>query len=267
MGDELQPKEIMNLASKMAQAYTAAVRYYMDVGGLAPDEAEAKVREESDLAWLEEYVRTIPPDQVTWSQLARLEGQDAEVCKAAWERLKALAQEELESGLRGADTVEEYGWGPWGEARYIAIRQAMVEGWQPRGGGECALVDMLAQTYSTYLFWLKRLMQRASIDAAYEEDDVRRDGKWRPTRISASEATEQAAAMVDRFNRIFLRTLRALRDLRRYAPNVTIQNAGQVNIAQQQTNTATLGEGDKPASGDSVGQLMERHYNPLNPLV
>ena len=73
--------------------------------------------------------------------------------------------------------------------------------------------------------------------------------------------------MVDRFNRIFLRTLRALRDLRRYSPSVTIQNAGQVNIAQQQTNTATLGEGDKPASGDSVGQLLERHYNPLNPLV
>ncbi len=43
--------------------------------------------------------------------------------------------------------------------------------------------------------------------------------------------------MVDRFNRLFLRTLRALRDLRRYAPAVNIQNAGQVNIGGQQVNT------------------------------
>ncbi len=46
--------------------------------------------------------------------------------------------------------------------------------------------------------------------------------------------------MVDRFNRLFLRTLRALRDLRRYAPAVTIQNAGQVNIGAQQVNAAQI---------------------------
>ncbi len=42
--------------------------------------------------------------------------------------------------------------------------------------------------------------------------------------------------MVDRFNRLFLRTLRALRDLRRYASSVTIQSAQQVNIGTQQVN-------------------------------
>lgn len=37
------------------------------------------------------------------------------------------------------------------------------------------------------------------------------------------------------FSRLFLRTLRALCDLRRYAPSVTIQNlGGQVNVAAQQ---------------------------------
>jgi hypothetical protein len=35
---------------------------------------------------------------------------------------------------------------------------------------------------------------------------------------------------------MFLRTLRALRDLRRYAPPVIVQNAGQVNIGQKQVN-------------------------------
>ncbi len=43
--------------------------------------------------------------------------------------------------------------------------------------------------------------------------------------------------MVDRFNRLFLRTLRQLRDLRRYTPAIVINNPRQVNIANQQVNT------------------------------
>ena len=45
--------------------------------------------------------------------------------------------------------------------------------------------------------------------------------------------------MADRFNRLFLRTLRALRDLRRYAPPVIVQNAGQVNVGAQQVNVGS----------------------------
>ena len=51
-----------------------------------------------------------------------------------------------------------------------------------------------------------------------------------------AEALEQAGAMVDRFNRILLRTLRALRDLRRYSGPVIVQNGGQLNVANQQVN-------------------------------
>ena len=49
------------------------------------------------------------------------------------------------------------------------------------------------------------------------------------------EPNDNAAEMADRFNRLFLRTLWAHRDLRRYAP-VVIQQADQVNIANQQAN-------------------------------
>ena len=44
--------------------------------------------------------------------------------------------------------------------------------------------------------------------------------------------------MVDRWNRMFLRCLRALRDMRRYMPPVVVNNPGPVNIAQQQVNVA-----------------------------
>ena len=71
-------------------------------------------------------------------------------------------------------------------------------------------------------------------------------------------------AMADRFNRLFLRTLTQLRDLRRYAVPVTINNPGQVHIAAnggQQVNaiktepSGTLSLGIKrPTDIKIVGQ-------------
>lgn len=47
-----------------------------------------------------------------------------------------------------------------------------------------------------------------------------------------------SATMVDRFSKLFVRTLRALQDLKRMAPQVVVQNAGQVNVGSQQVNVA-----------------------------
>jgi hypothetical protein len=44
--------------------------------------------------------------------------------------------------------------------------------------------------------------------------------------------------MADRFNGIFLRTLRALCSLRKVPLAVVVQNAGQVNVGGQQVNVA-----------------------------
>ena len=49
--------------------------------------------------------------------------------------------------------------------------------------------------------------------------------------MSEQNAIEHAAQMADRWNRIYMRTLRNLRDLRRYSMPVTINNPQQVNIA------------------------------------
>ncbi len=50
--------------------------------------------------------------------------------------------------------------------------------------------------------------------------------------MSFVAATDQAMAMADRWNRIFCRTLRALRDLRRFDVRVNINGPGQVNIGR-----------------------------------
>jgi hypothetical protein len=44
--------------------------------------------------------------------------------------------------------------------------------------------------------------------------------------------------MAERYHGRFLRTLKALRDLRRYAPTVIVKRAGQVNVGGQQVNVA-----------------------------
>ena len=57
--------------------------------------------------------------------------------------------------------------------------------------------------------------------------------------------------MADRFSRLFLRDLRALRDLRRYAPAVVVQGSAQINVAERQVN---VNRAAGPMSGD-VGDM------------
>ena len=94
------------------------------------------------------------------------------------------------------------------------------------------LIDQLAQARHQEMFWMERLVTRSTFDAAMDEGGIDERGEWYPTRIRTKDAVDQAAAMVDRFNRVVMRTLRSLRDLRRYAP-VVIGRADQVNIAAQ----------------------------------
>ena len=57
--------------------------------------------------------------------------------------------------------------------------------------------------------------------------------------------------MAERFNGMFLRTLKALRDLRRQVPGVVVQNAGSINVGQQQLNVSA-GHGPAPAPAATI---------------
>lgn len=127
---------------------------------------------------------------------------------------------------------------PWERARFLALRTELAQGWQPRNGVERQLVDTLVQAQAAMYHWQEVLMARAALDVFETSREVKSQGKWTPLRVTDAQAMEQAAGMVDRFNRIFLRTLRALRDLRRCGPTVVVQNAAQVNVGEQQINVA-----------------------------
>jgi hypothetical protein len=108
---------------------------------------------------------------------------------------------------------------------------------------ELQLIDTLVQAYMLGQQWMKVLADWTRI--ACEEEVIQPKSKdwieWRPPRQSEAEAIEQAMTMIERWNRIYLRTLRALRDLRRYSTPIQINNPGQVNIGERQINVQTEG--------------------------
>jgi hypothetical protein len=113
------------------------------------------------------------------------------------------------------------------------VRAELADAWRPRDALEQQLIDQLAQWQTLLWQWqetVRGYMQLASVGGKRE------DGFGEPPRVSVAEAMDQAEAMVERCHRLYLRTLRELRELRRQAPPVVVRRAGQVNIAGQQVN-------------------------------
>ncbi len=124
----------------------------------------------------------------------------------------------------------------------MALREEMSEGWQPRNGLEHALIDMLAMSFSLWLHWTELAHGWATGFIKESIEIEERVGlNWRPPNIKVAEAVERANPYADGYNRQFLRTLRQLRDLRRYHVAIINQPGGQVNVATdggQQVNVS-----------------------------
>jgi hypothetical protein len=76
----------------------------------------------------------------------------------------------------------------------------------------------------------------------------------------AIEYLDHCTQMADRFQRMFLRVLRQMRDLRRYSVPVTINNPKQVNIAAdggQQVNVQKSKWKQKKASSRLKRELSK----------
>ena len=230
--------EVESVARELAEAYRRRIEIYRDQLNVADPVAFAEAQAHEQPLEVRRRAETAPPDQVSYLDLQDLAELDPAAAQAAWQRVKQAARDELLSGHRAARAMEFQG-GPWERAQFLAIRAALMEQWQPQNGGEQLLVDMLAQTYAAYLDWLSQLQVYTLCEASTQSHHIKEHGRYETPRLSTGAAMDQASAMVDRFNRLFLRTLRQLRDLRRYGQQIVINSPGQVNIGQQQVN-ATL---------------------------
>lgn len=245
---------------EMQQARASMLQFYLSEGGgkKTLEEALKLVGAPPNDDFTDQQLQRVlaeSVEQVSWYQLEQIYERAPNVTKKIWQLLKEEASGELKSGHRMAATLEPNPWEhePWKRAQFLAIRNGFAEDWRPRGAIEFAMIDMMAQSYSEYLFWSQEVHHRSTTDAKilYSREEERRiaeaRGHWLPPRVSERDATEHAMQMMDRFNRLLLRTLRQLRDLRRYSPPVTINNPQQVNIAAdggQQVNIAK----DEPIS-------------------
>lgn len=222
-GTSLVEAEALDFARIAGAAYQRAVAWYRTAGS-EPDIADTLARAPH------RYAADAPSYEVSWLALNTLLDNDPQLATAIWERVKRDAAGHVAQGSMIAETLAHDT--PWGRAQFYAVLAGFEDEWQPRGGMERALLGTMAQAFCASLYWAGQVQQRGTTDPT----NRKREGWELPTQREA-DALQDAAGLCDRFNRIMIRTLRALRDLRRYTGPLTINGATQVNIGGQQVNT------------------------------
>lgn len=227
--------EALPLASEMSKA----VRRYVDaeMEHLSRPADEAIANTESRARVIASRTTNGDPRYATYFDLAALAKVDPERAEATWKEIRVAARAELQTGHRAAKANEaSLSSDAWPRAQFLALRDELTASWNPQNGAERTMIDMLAQSWTAQLFWHERMMLFAC--AEIDNERIKEAGRWEPPHVTNAQAVEQAAQMVDRFNRIFMRTLRGLSDLRRHAPLLVVQNIGQLNVAERQINVA-----------------------------
>jgi hypothetical protein len=224
------------VAREVAAAFGQMVRQYEKYGKLSHADARQRAAEpESDGG---QRILLCPPHEVQWFDLNQINRTDPAKAIARWEEIVRAALDELQTGHRAARAVETATDNAWQRAQFLALRKELAAEWQPRMGIEHQLLDTMAQAQTCYLSWLHTFTVRTEMSNIGGDRLEKEEGKWQSPRQTDADDIDQAAEMMDRFNRIFLRSLRALRDLRRYAGPIIVQNATQVNVGGQQVNVA-----------------------------
>jgi hypothetical protein len=170
--------------------------------------------------------------------LSELNSFSAVMAENVWEVIKREARDEFESGHLAASAFEPVDnmKDAWTRARYLGLRESFVTEWQPRSGVELSMIDAMAQAFMQLQYWTEQTVLRSRTEPrqeAYEyrewkryqreaKTDSWKHGHWNIPYVREQEAVEHAAAMADRWQRMYFRALRQLRDWRRYAPQVTI---------------------------------------------
>ena len=245
-------QETSSLARELSRAYSQMAAFYRDQLQLIGPDADTRARgldhTEQEAADDRTRIRERPADQVSWFDLNRLIERNPEEMVASWSHIKVEARRELASGHRTAQALDWNG-RPWQRARFLAIRDSFHASTPPQNGIETALLDTAAESFGDYLEWSEHFHMQVSTEVESERDHLQRDGGWTPPRLGTAEAIEQSSKMAERANLRFLRTIKALHDLRRLSPAVYVGSAGQVNVGAQQVNMSAPGAGEETNGG------------------
>ena len=248
--DVLAAQFLKEYGSRKRGAYDLLKRYPNDEG-IQSYWTEERIEDHATGAEESAAIETLrgkPFDEVTYHDLHAAAVQDERQTFAVYSAMTEAVKDHVEAGVRASSAM---GFSkPYERIEFAVIRKGFIDEWQPRGGIEMALIDMLAQSYTAWQFWLGSAMDGARnvdmpSDQITRKTTVFEKGSWEGPRLTQKEWYDHAMQMADRFNRVFLRVLRQMRDLRRYSSPVVIQNAGQVNVAADGGQQMNVQQGAK----------------------
>src|ERR1051325_159855 len=259
------------LGNEIARVYAEKVKGFQDLYKTYPDDewikehygTGANVHASATVpADDEEYQRALnqSAERLTWSDLQTVAERSMDDAVSLWRGVLDVALDQLKGGIYACETLAHVDSDMFQRAQFFVVRDSLVNAWQPKDAIEMSMVEMLVQAFVSYHYWLRLANSMAAREYEAAEQKLERNrygertSKWDTPRITTADAIDRAIAMADRFNRLYLRTLRQMRDLRRYVVPVTINNPEQVNIATdggQQVNVQEKGKAKKkkPARG------------------
>lgn len=237
------PIEAQDLAREMALAYRSMVDFYRknwkneDGTATSTEEAEQFLANSTRRDAAEDARARLnqDPRQFSWHDFEALSRSDNLVPLQIWEEIKVMAvQHQRRGGLMLDAAKGMHGQGPFEKAQMIAIRHELRATWHPQNGIEDAIIEQMTLAHWQVFQWMNRLQ---TLETMHDRHLRMEDQNATLPRVSQAEASATAAAMIDRFNKMFLRCVRSLRDLRRYPVTVNAPG-GQVNIGDKQINVA-----------------------------
>jgi hypothetical protein len=206
-----QKDEQVALAQKLAQCFRDRVEGYKQTYGLTSEEAVAKAT--ALPPGVVNSTRRVPPDAVSWGDLTTLFLSDPAVALEKWMETREAAREELQGGARAAGAVQAVSTTPWSLAQFLAVRDKLIAEWHPEHACEFLLIDQAAQAYTLVTYWQEEVTARTA------HWDVGGRGA-RPAEKLLDDwlALDESMRMYERWHTIYVRTLKALRDMRRGRP-------------------------------------------------
>ena len=169
------------------------------------------------------------------------------------EEYPAVLDEVTEAYLSGKFFLRElslfYEIAPRLSLTIFQLRQEWIRQYDLKTVPEFMLLDLTMLAYFNAIRVNKEIGNMLSLtqqqlyghDRPMEKFHARHKGKWVVTLAgeeTVARLQEVLMPLIERFNQMFLRNLKALRELKASPINVNISQAGQVNVAQQQVNVA-----------------------------
>ncbi len=223
--------EVERLRAHLDHAASQAIERFRKEEWLTDDEIVSVVESlSSDAEHYRQQIRNTAPEDLKVADFGMLSMFDPRAGREEMDRFRRLARSEFANGLGAAKSLYgRRGGSFWESETFAQLLKQFEEDWAPQSAIEWNLLQSVAQSWVMQQRWIERLSTMEADLFNRERMEHEHHGGWLSPRVSEYEAMNQAAAMIERFNRMSSRNIRALKDLRR--PSVHIDRA---NIANQQ---------------------------------